>query len=275
MFIDELSRYAELYRNDSFDSASSLFGDAEELKPVRPEMPDPAAEEDNMVLLQQEKDLVGRYISAHPLDAYDFEMRTFTTVSLSGLPEMIDRCSREQKNEKVRIGGLVTEVQQKTTKTGAAGKVVTLEDASGVYEMALFGQSNEKFMTYMEKNSALFIEGEIAPRYRLSKEDQAAGKRPAFSFRITSIVYLGNVNETLLQSIAVQIETERINPAFRSELLQTLKSFKGKTSLDVSLLDKQHGWVIPFHSRKYGVTVNDEFINALERMGLTYTVQHK
>ena len=275
MFIDELIRYSELYRRDSFDSAASLFGDAEEMKPVRPEMPEPAAEENVLEFLQMEKELVGRYISAHPLDDYDFELKTFTTTTLAGLKDAIDACNREQRTEKVRIGGLVTEVQQKQTKSGAVGRVAILEDVSGVFELALFGQSNERFMSYLEKNNAIFLEGEIAPRFKLTKKDMDEGKKLMFGFKPTNMAFLGNVNESLLQSITLQIEKDALDKALRGRLVKTLKDFKGKTQLNLTLIDRERNWVIPFQSRKYAVLVNSEFVNTLNSIGIEYSVQHK
>ena len=77
-FIDELARYATLYSQDSADSGASLFGDMEEMKPVRPEIPENVEVDDEMEILQKEKEFVGMYISSHPLEKYSFEMETFT-----------------------------------------------------------------------------------------------------------------------------------------------------------------------------------------------------
>ena len=82
LFIDEIIRYSDLYKRDVLNTSVSLFGSVEELKPQRPEIPPMFEEEDEMKLLQQEKDLVGMYLSAHPLNKYDFELETFTSYGM-------------------------------------------------------------------------------------------------------------------------------------------------------------------------------------------------
>ena len=94
-FIEELVKYGDLYKNDTFSAAGSLFGDVEELKPQRPEMPLFVGEEDVMSLLQKEKEFVGMYLSAHPLNRYAFEIATFTNCKLKDLKGLIDEANRK------------------------------------------------------------------------------------------------------------------------------------------------------------------------------------
>ena len=143
LFIDEVVRYAGLYRNDQLDSANSLFGEVEELKPVRPEVPTSSDEEDVLAMLQQEKEYVGMYLSSHPLDRYRFEIETFADCRLTKLQERIDECERADKAGKASVAGIVTDFKQLTTKTGKPYSRTQLEDYSGSYELPLFGKDHE------------------------------------------------------------------------------------------------------------------------------------
>ena len=275
IFLDELARYAELYRNDSLDSANSLFGEVEELKPVRPEMPDPPREENQLALLQQEKELVGMYISSHPLDKYSFEIETFTTTDLVHLPERIDEAESKKKPGKEAVAGIVTDVKTLVTKSGSPGARVVLEDYSGVYELALFGKDYQAWMPFMQPNMQLFIEGDIDERYPLKPEERAAGKTAPFGFKVRKITLLGNVGEERLKGIAVNLTTDQLSPKFRSALVKTLKDNKGNTPLSLYLYDPKTKYRVEFYSKKFQVAVSADLISSFQDLGLAWSVVKK
>ena len=272
LFIDELVRYADLYRNDTVSSASSLFGDMEEMKPRRPEMPPAVGEEDALALLQKEKEFVGMYLSAHPLDRYSFEIENFTTHRLAELASAIDEAGTKQQTSRSSIAGIVTDVKKVTTKTGKPGARITLEDYSGSYELALFGQDYESYLPFMELHSQLFIEGELAPRYHLKREEIAEGKTAPFNFKIKKISLLGNVSEQLIKSFAINLDTASLSTDFRSRLAKILKEYPGKTALAVNLFDAATGYRIEMKSKKYSISVCEGLLLALEHLGVSYSV---
>ena len=269
-FIDELVRYADLYRNDKVDSASSLFGEVEEMKPQRPEMPMFVGEEDILDLLQREKDVVGMYLSSHPLDRYAFEINAFTNCKLADLPSRIDEVEKAGKAEKTCVAGIVTDVKQITTRTGAPGGRIVLEDYSGTYELALFGKDYEAFMPYMKLHENLFIEGEIDERYRLKPEERAQGKKAPFNFKIRQVSLLGNVSADKLKGFSINLDSTQLNENFRKSLVKLLKAFPGKTRLSVYLFDAATGYRVELFSKKFPIGVCTEFITGLERLGISY-----
>ena len=275
LFIDELVKYADLYRNDNLDSASSLFGEMEEMKPVRPEMPAFSGEEDVLAILQQEKEFVGMYLSSHPLDRYAFEIENFTDCRLSQLDARIDECERTKSPSKTAVAGLVTDVKVITTKSGSPGARIVIEDFSGTYELALFGKDYEAYMAYMQPHAQLYIEGEISERYFVKPEERSKGKQVPYGFKIKHISLLGNVGEDHIKSFVINIPTEIISPSFRKEIIKILKEYKGKTSLGVTLIDKGKNYRIEMGSKKYPVAVCEDFIAAVSRLGLLYSVQRK
>ena len=206
-FIDELARYAALYSQDSADSGASLFGEMEEMKPVRPDIPENVEIDDEMEILQKEKEYVGMYISSHPLEKYSFEMETFTNQELATLGNVIAECEASKKKMKIAVAGLVTETSTLTTKTGKPYSRTKLEDYSGSYELSLFGRDYETFMKYLQPHASLYIEGEIDEKYSIRPEERAQGKVAPFGFRIKGISLLGNVNETKLAGFSISITT--------------------------------------------------------------------
>ncbi|MCQ2169698.1 MAG: hypothetical protein MJY51_04645, partial [Bacteroidales bacterium] len=275
LFLDELVRYADLYKNDLLDSSTSLFGEVEEMKPVRPEMPALIGEEDTLALLQQEKEYVGMYLSSHPLDRYAFEIENFTDCRLSALGGKIDECEKRRTPVKTAVAGIVTDVKNITTKSGSPGAKIILEDFSGTYELALFGKDYEAYMAYMQPHSQLYIEGEIAERYFVKPEERSKDKTVPYAFKIKKISLLGNVGEDHIKSFVITVPDERLNADFRKEFAGILKEFKGKTALGITLTDKKKNYRIEMVSKKYSVSVCEGFINGIQRLGLNYSVIRK
>ena len=275
LFIDELVRYSTLFRNDMMDSSSSLFGDVEELKPVRPEPPMmPESLDDTLEILQKEKEYVGMYLSAHPLDRYRFEIEKFA-VPLTKLDEIVDECGRAGKSMKVNVAGIVTDVKNMTTKSGSPGAKAAIEDFSGNYEFALFGKDYQSFYPMLKPHEQVFIEGEVGPRYRLSPEEAASGKKAPFVFRMRSVSLLGLVGESLIKSVEFTLDTSLLNAGFRKDLISMLKEYKGNTRLEIRLLDKSSGDKINFFSKKFSVRACQDLFDEAERLGMRVDVIDK
>ena len=269
-FIDEIVRYGELYRNDTVDASASLFGDIEEMKPERPVVPAMDGEDDQLPFLQKEKELVGMYLSDHPLNRYDFEMQTFTNCELAHLDDLIAECGKSKKKANVCVAGLVTEYKQVLSRGGSPFSKTTLEDYSGSYVLTLFGKDHEAFYQYMRPHDALFLEGVIEEKYRVKPEEIAQGKEPApWVFRVRKVTLLGNVSAERLKSFIVNVQTPMITPAFRENLVRVVRSHKGATPLELFLIDPKTRYRIQFKSNKFQVAVNKELVTDLRRIGIT------
>ncbi|MBE6233446.1 MAG: DNA polymerase III subunit alpha [Bacteroidales bacterium] len=271
LFIDTLLRYGELYRKDSLESAVSLFGEAEELKPERPEIPSFNGEEDILEKLKMEKELVGMYLSSHPLDQYQFELENFTTCQVSDLPALVAECEARKVKQKANIAGFITSVQQLTNKNGRPWSKTVIEDYGGSYEMALFGKDHETHMGHLRQHNAIFIEGEIDEKYYLKPEERAQGKTSPYAFKVKRIMLLGNVTDTFLKGFAINISTSMLTTEFREKLVKMIKSNKGNIPLSMFLHDPQTGWKIEFLSRKFKVAVTSSFLKELEDMKISFS----
>lgn len=275
LFIDELARYADLFKNDVIDSASSLFGDVEELKPQRPVMPEAPEEENTLAQLQLEKELVGMYLSAHPLSKYSFEIENFTNCEVASIADKVNECEQAQKPGSVIFAGLVTESKPGTIKSGAPCIRATIEDFSGHYELFLMGQEYEQWLPYLHLHSEIFVEAEIKARFFLKPEERKAGKTAPYKLRIKKICLLGNVKDNYLKSFALNLTTPQLSKEFRSKLVQLIKEHKGQTDLNMYLYDPKTRYNIEFFSRKFRIAVTNDFIYALRDMGISYSVTKK
>ena len=272
-FIDELTRYLDLYKNDKMDNSLSLFGEVEELKPQRPVMPPAPEEEDTLALLQEEKNYVGMYLSSHPLDKYEFEIENFTNIPVGRLQEKIQECEKDKKKFQGALAGIVTDIKSINTRSGAPGARVVIEDYTGHYEFALFGKDYEAYIAYMKLHEYLYIQGEIDERYFLKPDERAQGKTAPYAFKIRKVLLLGNVASTFISGFAVDIDTSQLSPAFRKQFASLLRHNQGNTPLSIVVHDKATGYNLDFHSKKYMVAVTNDFIMRLKQLGLSYSVK--
>ena len=276
-FLDTLLRYGELYKKDCEASTVSLFGDVEEMKPERPEIPAMQGDEDILEKLRFEKDLVGMYLSSHPLDRYQFEMDNFTTCQVGELENLISECEIGKIKQKTNIAGFVTSSQLMTTKTGRPWSKTVIEDKSGSYEIALFGKDHEAFMSYMQVNSAILIEGMIEEKYFVKQDPNS--KEPAkpspYGFKVKNIMLLGNATDSFVKGFSIQISTPMLTPEFRERLVKMIKRNKGSVPLSMFLYVPEKKWNIEFLSRKFKVAVTSQFIEELQDMNISFTVLKK
>ena len=127
----------------------------------------------------------------------------------------------------------------------------------------------------LQLHSQVFVEGEIAPRYRISPEEAAAGKKAPYEFKFKTISLLGLVSESLVSSFDILVDTATLNADFRKKLMQLLKGYKGKTRVGIRVSDKQSGYSIPFYSKKFSVRVCQDLIDEASRLGLIFNITTK
>ena len=275
IFMDTLLRYGELYRKDSMESSVSLFGEVEEMKPERPEIPAMVGEEDILEKLQYEKELVGMYLSSHPLDTYQFEIDNFATCQLGEINNLVSECEMKKTKMKVAVAGFVTKTEHINGQSGRPWSRTVIEDFGGSYELKLYGKDHEAFMSYMTLNNTLFIEGEIDEKYYIKPEDRAQGKTSPYGFKVKKIMLLGNVTDTYIKGFAINITTPMLTPEFRDKLVTLIKKNKGTVPLSMFLYDPEKKWNIEFLSRKFRVAVTVPFIEELEKLRVRYSVIKK
>ena len=274
-YLDDLMSYGQVTRQNAEDDAASLFGDAEELKIEKPEPPALTIEPDILEVLQREKDVVGMYLSDHPLKKYEFELENFTNCKMAELGDLIADCDKNRQTAQVALAGLVTSVETKISRNGKPFAKVNVEDFSGIYEFAFFGKDYENFMNYLQEHTAIYIEGEICEKYFLKPEEIAAGKMAPYTFKAKKISLLGNVAEDRLTGFAIEMLANDITPDLRHRLVHLVKEYSGKIPLSMIVFDPVTNYIVEFMSRKYHITVSADFILQLNELGLKYRVSRK
>ena len=232
-------------------------------------------EEDILAKLHLEKELVGMYLSSHPLDQYQFEMENFASHQVTEIDALVADCEERKTKQKVTVAGFITSTQVMTGKTGKPWSKTVIEDYSGSYELAFFGKDHEAYMSYLQVNNAVFIEAEVEEKYYIKPEERSQGKTSPYAFRVKKMMLLGNVTETYLKGFSINISTPMLSQEFREKLVRMLKKNKGNIPLSMFLYDPEKGWNIEFLSRKFKVAVTEPFIEELQKMGIRYNVIKK
>ena len=274
-YLDVLLRYASKFQSDTI-STGGLFGDMDEIKPVRPAIP-PKVETNEMELLKKEKECVGMYLSAHPLDRFRFEIDQFATVDIARLDE-IDRTLQTDKsvqNKEYYVAGLVSECDVRYTKSGNKPWCrFTLEDYTGSHTFSLFSKDYETFMKYMQVHTALLIK--CCTRQRFRKRDESASE-DNYELRILSMTLLSNTKDAFIKELHVEFPLNAYTPELHNALLKECKHHKGKARLFLDVLFQHDGIDdrLSLFSKKFTVAPGYELFNFLEKKNLRHHMVSK
>ena len=275
-YMDALLRYAAKFHSDTMSSGMSLFGEIEELKPVRPAIP-PQGEYNEMEFLKKEKECVGMYLSAHPLDRFKFEIDAFATVNIAQLDE-IERTLQTDKDVQDKdfyVAGLVSECDVRYTRSGNKPWCrFTLEDYSGSHTFSLFSKDYETFMKYTQVHNALLLKCVTRPRFR-KKDDAAPGD--AWELRIQNMVLLSNTRDEFIKEFHIELPLDASTPQLRKDLLKEVRHRKGAARLYLDLTFPHDGIEdqLSLFSRKYTVAPDYDLYAFLDRHKLRHHLVKK
>ena len=273
IFVDALMKYAQKLQTDQFDSQNSLFGGLEEsVKPTPPEIP-ASREYNKMEFLKKEKELVGKYLSAHPLDMYKFEIENFVKQTLSQIQELeAESGSRpDLAGKELYVAAIVSKVAKKMGKDKPFMDV-EFEDYSGSYSHRLFSKDYEKYMSYMQEGNILYIKFALVPPFIKNDDKQEKPKVLPCKLRIKRVALLANTKEEFVKGISVTIPVTRFNADFNKALVNAVKSNKGEKTLNLHVIDYVNKMQVKFFSRKFKVDITEDFITFLQLNSLDYKV---
>lgn len=274
MFIDALSRYSIQILDDSNRNANSLFGESDmAYRPITPEIPKPS-DYNKLEFLKKEKELVGMYLSAHPLDMFKFEMDNFVTCSIQDAQEMLKEVQEGQRNTpgEFYIAGLVGEVQKKISKNGRPYGSMTVEDYKSSITFSLFGKDYENFMGFMETGQSLFIKCAIIQRFMGKPKNGEEVKSPEYELRIRKIMLLANVKESFTKSFCINVPLEMIDSELCKEFTQMAKKNKGKFRMVLNVSGKEIGSV-EYESKKYKLDITRDVLDFVTNKGFSYYLE--
>jgi len=251
--IENAIRYGNAFQEGQNSSQVSLFGDVETEDIPEPFVPD--AEEWNILeKLNREKEVVGIYISGHPLDDFRFEMEHFcTTGGLAVLSEDKKIAGRE-----MAFGGMITGCEHRVGKNGKPFGSFSLEDYTASERFFMFGEDYVKFREYMNDGYTVFVKGSMRER-GFKREANAE-----LEFRISSIELLSSVKEKFKGALRLSFELDDLNDRLLADLEGLVAQHPGSTPMTLEIRDT--GVAISMPSKTTRVELGKSLLDALDRL---------
>jgi DNA polymerase-3 subunit alpha len=253
-FLDVLVRYGQLYQQEMAQMQNSLFGafgDGVEI--AVPPVPKTDERWSDIERLNKERDLVGIYLSAHPLDEYKVILDNLCNTRCA---ELADRGAALKDREDVTLGGVVTGVQQKFGKNNKPWGIVTLEDFEGSGELVLFGDDwlnlNGKFI----EGAAVYVTGKMQARFYNNDQKE---------LKVSNVELLQTVKERAVDRITISMVADQLDEQIVADLSEIIHSCPGKTKLFFQLRDSKGEKHVLLHSKNSSVDVRHTLIDYIEQ----------
>jgi DNA polymerase-3 subunit alpha len=252
-------RYGQLYQAEQQQAQTSLFGDAGAIDIATPPVPQ-GERWSTIERLNRERDLVGIYLSAHPLDDYSIVLHSMCNTHCS---ELADKMALLQKEE-VTIGGIVTAVRSAFTKRGEPCGFVTIEDFQGSGELAFFGEEWGKWRGMFAEGCTVFVRGKYSQRYATSQ---------FVDFRVATVEYLQTVRDKMIERFTITIDRDAVTETLVNDLATLVSDSPGKTELYFQIVDHEHNTSLLLRSSSKAIALDRPLIQYIEsNEALSYKV---
>ena len=255
-FVETLLRYGQVYQSEQSSMQNSLFGDMGGVEIQTPPVPDCEAWS-TMELLKRERELVGIYLSAHPLDDYAVVLNHMCNLHCPQIGREMDK-KAFASIEELTFGGIVTSVSQRWTKNNKPFGIVTIEDFEGQGELALFGEDWTKWQSMLQEEYHIYITAQCVQRFRNNPD--------AYDMVIKKIEFLSDVKEKSIEKFTVYMDATMFNDAQLTDLETTLKNSTGNVPLYINIHDAKNNTNIQLYSRNITVDVNKKLLTSLDEM---------
>jgi len=249
-FIETIIKYGNRLQSEENASQTSLFGEKNGAEIPKPKPPDcePYSE---LEKLKIEKEVVGFYISGHPLDQFKIEIKTFCTCSVEEI--------EKYKNLEISVAGIVTKSIERYQKNGKPFGLFSIEDFQDNLEMAFFGEDYLKHRHLLHVGSLVYITGRVEERYRQPGVWQLMPK---------TVQLLSDVRDKHARSLLLKVTVNNVTENFVDKLEKLTSDYPGNCALKIKLIDDQEKVGVELFSRKYKVNPTNEMIDKLENLNV-------
>ena len=251
LFLEKAMRFGANHQQNENSAQVSLFGENADVALLEPPMP--FCEPWNTLhMLNKEKEVVGFYISGHPLDDYKLEMDSFCTHHLGQVKEL-----EVVKGKDIRIAGMVSKVEHRFTKSGKPFGTITIEDYYDSMTFFLFGEDYPKYKPYMTEGWFLYAQCRVQER---------RWKEGELEMKLVSVELLSEIKDKALRSVVLKIDLKDVTPEIVDEITALAEEYKGKHNLKFRLSHKEKGYHLGLRSKKFKVKLEDSFLSHLKQI---------
>jgi len=258
-FLERAMKFGNKYQENLNSSQVSLFGEASTVQFPEPDIPS-CETWGTMELLSQEKEVIGMYISAHPLDDFKNEIK-FCNAILKDFKGDLQKLV----GNNLSFAGIITDVQHRVSKAGKGWAAFTIEDYGDSYEFRVFGEDYLKFKHFLVPNSFLFVRVTVQPGWT-NREGVTGDPRLKF----TDFKLLHDIMDELCKKLTIKIAVDEVNEQSILNLESILKNNNGKQKLQFTIWDAKEKINIDLPSRNTKVQVSSELLNLLQKQQIDY-----
>ncbi|MBT8236277.1 MAG: DNA polymerase III subunit alpha [Bacteroidia bacterium] len=261
-FLEKVLRYGARFQENENSAQVSLFGEASDVQIPEPVIP-PCEPWSMMEKLRREKEVVGIYISGHPLDEFKSSIQWFCNGNVSMLTDL-----NTLVNKEVSLAGIITDVQHRVSKNGKGWAIFTLEDYTDTYDFRIFGEEYLKFRHFLMINSFVYFKIFIRDGW----VNRETGKKGEPRLQYTSVMLLQDVMETFAKKLTLQLSLDQVKEETVTTLKKTLASHKGKQSLHFTVFEMTDNMKVNLNSRKQRIAISAELLEELEANQIYYKI---
>ena len=249
MFLDSYMRYGVSYQIDKSKQQNSLFG-ADMVEIPTPDVPK-AERWSDLERLNRERDLVGVYLSSHPLESYSLLLDYVCNLTLKNFSSDLEK----YVNSDIIIGGIVTSYREGLTKKGSPYGIITIEDYSGTAEIALFSKDFINYGAYGKEGLYLLVQGKV----EIAKYNNKA------QLRISRISLMDEAMTGSIKDITIVVDSQNFDSSKASAVNEVVNKYIGGTGeLRFEIIDKSQNYSVPLYSRSKRVKIDKELVSVLE-----------
>ena len=258
-FLDTLVRYGQMYQQEQAEAQNSLFGMfGDGIEIARPQPPKNDIRWSDIERLNKERDLVGIYLSAHPLDEYRIILENLCNTRCAELADL----SKLSDREDVILGGIVTGVKTGFTKTGKPYGVVNIEDFEGSGEIFMMAEDWGQRAGMFSIGASVYVTGKIKPRFQYNDNGPK-------DLKINGVEFLQTIKEKAIDSITITLVSDLLDTKIVAELGELIDENPGNTKLFFQLRDSSGKKHVLLRSGNKKVDVRHtliDFIDSQESM---------
>ena len=257
-FLEALVRYGNRVQSEKANVQQSLFGGGNAEADIQKPEPLPHEPWTKLEMLNKEREVIGIYLSSHPLDDFSVIIRHYCHSTLGDLQDL-----PSMKNKDFTVAGMVTSVTHLTTKTGKPYGRFTIEDYNSSHEFVLFSKDYENFRRYLYEGYYLLVRGRVQERTYNPNELEC---------RINSMMMLSEAQETLIRELTIALPVAELTEDIVLQLKETINENRGNVTLRVKVLDPQADVAVNLYSKTLKVGMTPGMVRFLDDNALRYTL---
>eukprot|EP01093_Parvamoeba_rugata_P017031 TRINITY_DN661_c0_g1_i12.p1 TRINITY_DN661_c0_g1~~TRINITY_DN661_c0_g1_i12.p1 ORF type:complete len:903 (-),score=194.76 TRINITY_DN661_c0_g1_i12:5202-7910(-) len=259
-FLEKTIKYGAKFQESENSSQVSLFGDASEVQIPEPVVP-PCEEWGTMEKLRREKEVVGIYISGHPLDDFKTEVKAFCNANIACVHDLPTYVNRE-----LTFAAVITDVQHRVSKNGKGWAAFTMEDYTDSYEFRIFGEEYLKFRHFLMINSFAYVKLFVRDGW-MNKD---TGKKGDPRMQFNSFMLLQEVMETYAKKLTIKLNIADLKEEKVRALKDTFTNHKGEHAINFIVYEMEEKIKVNLNSRKQKVHISSELLQLLEKQDVHF-----